>query len=416
MVTTGTPQRPPRTEEPGPSPLEFTSRIRGLGQLLETRMQAVCTDFGLTRGEFDVLCALGVNAQAVDAQGVDAQAVTPKQLLTRVSVSPAGLSNRLYRLELKGLVRRTTARDDRRSLPVMLTAVGWSRFNAARLACEEAERELLATVGHDVGDRIHDAMTQLGDADVEIPVPVPRRGHTSGSSASSPRTSSRAQRRATGPRLRAAAGRSRSAPPDNPSRLMPWPQTGPELEELQSQLAGAVENVTPWVWDGKPDQRNVCAIFVSYGGSPSQPGRGTLVCAAAVAMCGSDMVASSTGARWLAFSYRPSYLGLVVGPLMDDIVQALGVQPSVCFVNGTGRDHARGAGVAIQLGAAFDMPTIGITNRPILAVGPEPPSVVGRLGTAAGRWASRRLSSANGHGRTTCHPACRLGYEPGGGP
>jgi deoxyribonuclease V len=44
----------------------------------------------------------------------------------------------------------------------------------------------------------------------------------------------------------------------------------------------------------------------------------------------------------------------------------------VLLVNAAGRDHPRGAGLAIQLGAALDMPTIGITDRPIIAACSEP--------------------------------------------
>ncbi len=137
------------------------------------------------------------------------------------------------------------------------------------------------------------------------------------------------------------------------------------------------------------------------------------MCAAAVVMCGNEMVATSMGARWLEFSYRPSYLGLVVGPLMEDIVHGLRVPPSVFFVNGTGRDHARGAGVAIQLGAAFDVPTIGITNRPILAVGPEPPTVLGSWAPLEvdGRVVACRVRTATAGRPVTLHAGWRTSPE-----
>ncbi len=354
--------------------LDFTSKVRLLTQLLETRMQTICTGFGITPGEFDVLCAIGA----------DALPVTPKVLLGRLSISPAGLSNRLYRLELKGLVRRTTTEDDKRRMPVALTAEGRDRVQAARKLCEQAESDVLSTVGHDVGDRIEHAVAQLG---------------------SKSRAAVPAQRRSASSEAMAGASDGRSG--------TPWPETGRELEKLQCRLAGAVENVTPWAWDGKADQRNVCGIFVSYGTAPKQPERGTLVSAAAVVMRGNEMVATSMGARWLGFPYRPSYLGLVVGPLMEDIVHALRVPPSVFFVNGTGRDHARGAGVAIQLGAAFNVPTIGITNRPILAVGPEPPSVVGSWAPLEvdGRVVACRVRTATAGRPVTLHAGWRTSPE-----
>ena len=143
-------------------PLAFTAQVRLLTQLLESRMQTICTGFDLTRGEFDVLSAIGT----------DATPVTPKVLLARLSVSPAGLSNRLYRLELKGLIRRTTTKDDKRRMPVVLTADGRDRLHAARQQCEDAEREVLSTVGTEVGDGIEHAVAKLG-SDAALPLPSP---------------------------------------------------------------------------------------------------------------------------------------------------------------------------------------------------------------------------------------------------
>ena len=42
------------------------------------------------------------------------------------------------------------------------------------------------------------------------------------------------------------------------------------------------------------------------------------------------------------------------------------------IANATGRDRRRGAGLALQLGALLDLPSIGVTDRPLLAPGAEP--------------------------------------------
>jgi deoxyribonuclease V len=44
----------------------------------------------------------------------------------------------------------------------------------------------------------------------------------------------------------------------------------------------------------------------------------------------------------------------------------------VLFVNATGRDHPRRAGLALHLGAVLDLPTVGVTDRTLLAEGPDP--------------------------------------------
>jgi deoxyribonuclease V len=41
--------------------------------------------------------------------------------------------------------------------------------------------------------------------------------------------------------------------------------------------------------------------------------------------------------------------------------------PDVLLVNASGRDHPRGAGLALHLGAVLDVPTVGVTDRPLLA-------------------------------------------------
>jgi deoxyribonuclease V len=53
-------------------------------------------------------------------------------------------------------------------------------------------------------------------------------------------------------------------------------------------------------------------------------------------------------------------------------VRALPARPDALLVNATGRDHPRRAGLALQLGAALDLPAAGVTHRPLLAEGEWP--------------------------------------------
>ena len=58
----------------------------------------------------------------------------------------------------------------------------------------------------------------------------------------------------------------------------------------------------------------------------------------------------------------------------------------------TGRDHPRRAGLALHLGAASGLPTIGVTHRPLAARGDWPPLQRGASsflflnGKCVGRW------------------------------
>ena len=55
-----------------------------------------------------------------------------------------------------------------------------------------------------------------------------------------------------------------------------------------------------------------------------------------------------------------------------DVVRALSQRPDIILVNAAGRDHIRGAGLAIQLGAALSLPTVGVTERPEVGIAQEP--------------------------------------------
>lgn len=70
--------------------------------------------------------------------------------------------------------------------------------------------------------------------------------------------------------------------------------------------------------------------------------------------------------------YRPGLLALQRGPLLEAAVRALGRTPDLLLVNATGRDHPRGAGLALQLGVVLDVPTVGVTDHPLEASAGDP--------------------------------------------
>ena len=70
--------------------------------------------------------------------------------------------------------------------------------------------------------------------------------------------------------------------------------------------------------------------------------------------------------------YEAGMLALREGPLLEGAVRGLQELPDVLLVDATGRDHPRRAGVALQLGAVLGVPTVGLTNRPLLASAGDP--------------------------------------------
>jgi deoxyribonuclease V len=143
-----------------------------------------------------------------------------------------------------------------------------------------------------------------------------------------------------------------------------------ELIEEQLRLAA----LDPMPWRLKPGAR-VGAVFVCFTRGASGPGRAReRAWAAASAGRETALVAGRAGAP-----YEPGLLALREGALLEAAVGALAEPPDVLLVDATGRDHPRRAGLALHLGAALDLPTVGVTHRPLAAEGAWPPDERGAM-------------------------------------
>ncbi len=363
------------------APVAVTARVSRLAQILQQRMERTSSKLGLDWGQFLVLAALRGAGPPFR--------MSPKELHRLLLLSPAAVTNRLYRLEAKGLIERTADPTDRRSLPVILTVQGLSTIDRAMTACVEGERELLAGVDPDDLETTIRTMRQLLTAYEEYP-------------------SRRRRRRPVtlaGDELRVLPEVVPSPPEPmvGPSSAMAgcdmWPTTHRELERLQRKLAKRVDECEPWpgVADGHP---SVAGVFVSL---PTNRLRGhprDIAWAAAVVMQDHDVVETATATRKLVRPYQVGYLSLTIGPILEDVVAALSVRPDLIVVNAAGRDHMRGAGLAIQLGAALDVPTVGVTEHPEIGEAPEPDTHRGdwtpvRIDTRLVGFRVRTVSKAN---------------------
>lgn len=158
---------------------------------------------------------------------------------------------------------------------------------------------------------------------------------------------------------------------------MAWPRSVEELVDVQRELAVA----EPSPWRGPAGTIGGCAIRGAKAGDAAW--------AAAVAGDAESVVAGMADAP-----YEPGLLALREGPLLEAAVRA--AMPDVLLVDATGRDHPRRAGLALHLGAVLELPTIGVTHRPLLARGPWPPPERGAWaplvldGEAVGAWVRTR--------------------------
>jgi deoxyribonuclease V len=144
-----------------------------------------------------------------------------------------------------------------------------------------------------------------------------------------------------------------------------WPASAQELIEAQSTLAAG--HAEPWA---PPEVPAVGGCFVCFerglagAGAPGDRGwAGAAVFRAGLVLATAAVEGTAGGA------YQPGLLALREGPLLEAVVRALGARPDVLIVNATGRDHPRQAGLALHLGAALNVPTVGVTDRPLLDEG-----------------------------------------------
>lgn len=74
----------------------------------------------------------------------------------------------------------------------------------------------------------------------------------------------------------------------------------------------------------------------------------------------------------VAAPYVPGLLALREGPVLAAAIAALEPRPDVLLVDATGLDHPRRAGLAVHLGAMSGIPTVGVTQRTLVAAGDLP--------------------------------------------
>ena len=98
-------------------------RLARLHALAGPRIEATLRSHGLGVGEFDVLAALRRSGAPHE--------MLPSALARLLMLTPAGMTNRVDRLEAAGLVERRADPGDRRSTRILLTAEGLATVDAA---------------------------------------------------------------------------------------------------------------------------------------------------------------------------------------------------------------------------------------------------------------------------------------------
>jgi deoxyribonuclease V len=145
-----------------------------------------------------------------------------------------------------------------------------------------------------------------------------------------------------------------------------WPADAEALTVRQRELAAS----RPAPWTPPPGVASVGGAFTCFPRGYAGPGAvGDPAWSAAVVVSGGRLVQRRVATGSAGAPYTPGLLALRVGPLLDEVVRGLAERPDLLLVDATGRDHPRRAGLAVHLGAELDLPTVGVTHRPLLAEG-----------------------------------------------
>lgn len=115
-------------------PMAIFGRMMRLFKHIEAEISTCHKQFGLTMGEFDVLATIRRSGQPYS--------LTPSDLLSSMMLTSGAMTNRVDKLETKGLIVRTHCTHDRRSVKVALSSEGLVLINSAIEAHVAVQQQL----------------------------------------------------------------------------------------------------------------------------------------------------------------------------------------------------------------------------------------------------------------------------------
>jgi DNA-binding MarR family transcriptional regulator len=138
------------------TPMAVLGRIYRLSRLVATSIEATFAEYGLDRGEFDVLATLRRSGPPYR--------LTPTDLYSALMIASGSLTHRLGRLEKAGHVARRPSAADGRVLAVELTRKGARVVEQAFRADMASEMTFLADVDPTILQRLASLLRTLARA------------------------------------------------------------------------------------------------------------------------------------------------------------------------------------------------------------------------------------------------------------
>lgn len=140
------------------SPIEVIGRVSRLSRLIDRRLAENFARFGLENWMYDVLATLRRSGEPYE--------LTAGDLMRDTMVTTGAVTNRIDRLEQRGLVERATT-SDRRKVIVRLTKRGLDTVDEVATSHLETERAILSSLSarqqHDLVAKLRTMLLALGD-------------------------------------------------------------------------------------------------------------------------------------------------------------------------------------------------------------------------------------------------------------
>ena len=189
-----------------------------------------------------------------------------------------------------------------------------------------------------------------------------------------------------------------------------WPGTAEALEVEEARLLDS--RPEPWPLPAALATVGACAVVYGRGGASRGAAGEPAFAAAALWRDGRPIASVAVGGPAPA-PFEFGRLALREGPLLEAAVRRLPDRPEVLLVHGGGRDHPRGCGLAVVLGAVLDLPTAGVTGEPLRASGAAPAGPAGSLSPLllGGRLVAVWVRTRRGARPVVAHAGWRVAAE-----
>ncbi|MES4901038.1 MULTISPECIES: MarR family transcriptional regulator [unclassified Streptomyces] len=137
-------------------PVHVLARVQRVQRVIDKSLKAFCAEHGLEPGEFDVLTTLRRSGPPY--------ALTAGGFLKAAMVTSGAITNRIDRMEAKGLVERVREGGDRRTVLIQLTERGRELIDTVMVAHLRNYAKILDTLDRDECERIAAGLRKVLEA------------------------------------------------------------------------------------------------------------------------------------------------------------------------------------------------------------------------------------------------------------